>query len=157
VAYITVGTGVGGCRIVNGRIDEYAAGFEPGFQIIDLTGDSCPTCALPLYLENYISGTAVRARYGKNPAEIDDPAILDELARGLAYGLNNAIVHWSPDIVVLGGGMITGKNPIPLERIRFHLSSVLKIFPRVPAVEISVLGEKSGLLGAWECLSQQGA
>lgn len=154
VGYITVGTGIGGCRIVNGRIDEYASGFEPGFQIIDLTGDPCPTCALPLYLETYVSGTAVKARYGMDPAQIDDPAIRDELARALAYGLNNTIVHWSPDIIVLGGGMIMGENPIPLERIRFHLAAVMKIFPRIPPVEKSALGEKAGFYGALEFLAQ---
>jgi len=36
VAYITVSTGVGGAKIVNGKIDEYAVGFEPGKQIIDI-------------------------------------------------------------------------------------------------------------------------
>ena len=35
VAYLTISTGVGGARIVDGAIDEKSVGFEPGHQIID--------------------------------------------------------------------------------------------------------------------------
>ena len=38
VAYLTVSTGVGGTRIVDGKIDANTYGFEPGHQIIDLNG-----------------------------------------------------------------------------------------------------------------------
>ena len=56
VAYITVSTGVGGARIVNGKIDEHAIGFEPGKQIIDM--DSNKT------IEDMISGKALQERKG---------------------------------------------------------------------------------------------
>ena len=32
--YMTISTGVGGCRLVDGRIDKSARGFEPGWQIL---------------------------------------------------------------------------------------------------------------------------
>lgn len=35
VAYITVSTGIGGARIVDGRIDKSSSGFEPWHQIIN--------------------------------------------------------------------------------------------------------------------------
>ena len=38
VAYITVSTGIGGVRIVGGKIDVSTYGFEPGHQIIDADG-----------------------------------------------------------------------------------------------------------------------
>src|SRR6185437_2466030 len=41
VGYLTIGTGVGGTRIVNGRIDQNALGFEPGHQTIDINGPLC--------------------------------------------------------------------------------------------------------------------
>lgn len=55
VMYMTVSTGVGGARIVNGEIDEHALGFEPGTEIIDMQHT----------LEELVSGRAVEERFGK--------------------------------------------------------------------------------------------
>ena len=35
VAYMTVSTGVGGVKVIDGKIEETSIGFEPGYQIID--------------------------------------------------------------------------------------------------------------------------
>ena len=51
VMYYTVSSGVGGARIVDGRLDTAHVGFEPGHQIIV---DSEKKNG---YLESYISGT----------------------------------------------------------------------------------------------------
>ncbi len=147
VAYITVSTGVGGARIVNGKIDENALGFEPGHQIINFDGQ-------PERLESYISGMAFEKKYGKKPYEITDEKIWDETAKILAYGLNNTIVHWSPDIVVLGGSMMK-KIGIPIERARFHLKNILKIFPELPLIEKASLGDIGGLYGALTFLKKR--
>lgn len=154
VVYMTVSTGVGGTRIVDGEIDIGALGFEPGHQIIDADGTLCPGCkSIPSYLERLVSGSAIEKRYRKKPAEIDEPAVWDEVACFLAYGLNNTIVHWSPDVVILGGSVM---KSISLERVRFHLRRVLKIFPEVPLIENAVLGDFGGLYGALYLLLRKG-
>jgi len=146
VAYLTISTGVGGARIIDGAIDESAAGFEPGHQIIDPDNTLCPTCE-GNDLEAYVSGTAVEKRYGKKPFEIHDAAVWDELAKFLAYGLNNTIVHWSPDIIVLGGSMMREVG-IPLEAVKKHLTDILKIFPTLPEIKKAELADFGGLYGA---------
>ncbi len=146
VVYMTISTGVGGVRIVDGEIDPSAMGFEPGHQIIDVDGTLCPDCrSIPLYLERLVSGSALEVRYRKKASEIDDPAVWGEVARFLAYGLNNTIVHWSPDIVILGGAVM---NRIPLDKVRSSLAEILRIFPEPPLIEDSVLGDFGGLYGA---------
>ncbi|MEK7090785.1 MAG: ROK family protein, partial [Patescibacteria group bacterium] len=142
VAYITVGTGVGGARIVNGAIDANAMGFEPAYQIIDADGTMIPGHRR---LGRYISGAALEERYGTAPAEIKDPAIQEKLSLWLAIGLNNMIVHWSPDVVVLGGPVM---NIIPIKRVRFHLQKTLKSFMQPPPVKGALLGDTGGLYGA---------
>lgn len=140
VAYITVSTGVGGARIVNGKIDERAIGFEPGKQIIDLdTGKT---------LEEMISGRSMIERTGKHPKEVSEPEIWSEYARVLAVGLNNIIVEWSPHCLVLGGSMMTGEPAIPLEETQKHLREILKIFSELPPVKKGELGDFGGLYGA---------
>ncbi|HEB13653.1 MAG TPA: ROK family protein [candidate division CPR3 bacterium] len=148
VAYITVSTGVGGARIVGGKIDASSMGFEPGHQFIDAGGSLCPDCKDPKDLDSYVSGSGVKARYGKEAYEIDDAAVFEKLAELLAYGLNNTIVHWSPDVVVLGGPMITGDPAIPIESIQKHVSEILHIFPNPPPIVKAKLDDVGGLYGA---------
>jgi glucokinase len=156
VAYITVSTGVGGVRIVDQKIDASAMGFEPGHQIIDAGGalHQSSVGGSGIDLEGYISGTAISERYGKKPYEITDEKFWDEMARLLAYGLNNTIVHWSPDIIVIGGSMMK-KIGIPIERVRAHLKGILRIYPELPLIEHSLLGDIGGLYGALHFIKQQ--
>ncbi len=156
VAYMTVSTGVGGARIVNQEIDLSIMGFEPGHQIIDASGMLCKNtvCGTGLDLEGAVSGSAITARYGKKPYEITDPIFWDEMARVLAYGLNNTIVHWSPDIVVIGGSMMK-EIGIPIDRVRAHLRGILQIFPELPLIEKATLGDIGGLHGALAFIKQK--
>lgn len=146
VAYLTVSTGVGGARIVDGKIDRASLGFEPGHQVIDPDNTLCPTCE-GNDLEAYVSGTSIEKRFGVKPYEIHDDAVWDELAKFLAYGLNNTIVHWSPDIVVIGGSMMK-EIGIPIPAVRKHLAQILKIFPEGPLIEKAQLGDFGGLYGS---------
>lgn len=149
VAYITVSTGVGGTRIVDGRIDRGRSGFEPGHQIIDLSGAlACEGCDGRGHLEGYISGSAFEKRYGKKPYEVMEPQAWEDAARILAVGLTNVAVFWSPDVIVLGGSMIVGNPAIGLERVRDHFANMLTIFKTPPLVLKAQLGDGGGLHGA---------
>jgi len=139
VAYITVSTGVGGARIVGGKIDERAIGFEPGNLIMDINTRKT--------LENMISGKALQERTGKYPKEMTDQTVWDEFAKILAFGLNNIIVEWSPNVVVLGGSMITGNPSIPIDKTEKYLKEILKIFPELPIIKKAELGDFGGLYG----------
>lgn len=155
VAYITVSTGVGGTRIVNGEIDQNTYGFEPGHQIIDPVGILCSVCGTPGRLEGYVSGMAFEHRYHKKPRKVTDPEVWEQEAKWLAYGLNNTIVHWSPDIVVLGGSMITKKPGISIKRVHHHLKKILLIFPELPRLAKAELGDVGGFYGALVLLKQK--
>ena len=149
-AFLTIGTGFGGVRIVNGAIDRSDFGFEPGHQIIVPGGEPCG-CGGAGHLESYVSGTGIERRSGKKPAHITDPAVWEEVAQYLAIGINNIIVHWSPRLVVLGHTDIMKK--ILLERVREHVASFLKITPP-PNIVLSKLGDRGVLYGALALLKQ---
>ncbi len=140
VAYITVSSGVGGVRIIDGKIDERAIGFEPGKQIIDIERK--------LTLEDLISGKSLEKREGRHPREISDQNVWEDLAYKLAVGLNNIAVEWSPDIIVLGGSMIVGDPAISVELAEKNMKEILKVFPKFPVVKKAELGDFGGLYGA---------
>ena len=141
IAYLGIGTGVGGARIVEGRIDEKAYGFEPGHQILGI--DKAAQT-----LEEYISGSGLKKRYGSEAREIQDTAVWEEAARVLAYGIYNTILHWSPEAVVLGGSVITGEPGISLSKVGLELSLLPLPFSSMPSLEKAILGERGGLEGA---------
>ncbi|MBI3671423.1 ROK family protein, partial [Candidatus Azambacteria bacterium] len=152
--YITVSTGVGGARIVNGKIDANRFGFEPGHQIIDFEEAHCSFCSTKGELEDYVSGKSLMEKFKKRPEEIKDEKVWRELATTLAYGINNVIVFWSPDVVVLGGSMMN--NPgISAEDIKLHLKDTLTIFPEYSDIKLASLGDIGGLYGALELANQK--
>jgi glucokinase len=143
VVYLTVSTGVGGARIVDGKIDENAFGFEPGHHFID--GNNT--------LETLISGTAVEAKYGCKPKEITDPSVWDDLAHKLAIGLYNVSTFWSPNIIVVGGSMMN-EIGIPIDSVFQYLQSLPQVQPAWPKVRHAELGDSCGLYGALARLQQ---
>lgn len=147
IAYITVSTGVGGARIVNGKIDEKAVGFEPGHQILDIASGKT--------LQDLVSGKSLEIATGKHPKEIEDREVWQKLAVELAVGIHNTLVHWSPDCLVLGGSMIVGNPCIPLDAVESHLKSTLKIYPEIPPIKKAELGDFGGLHGALAYLKNQ--
>lgn len=154
VAYVTVSTGVGGVRIVQKKLDEVALGFEPGKQIIDADKTLCPDCAGNT-LEHYVSGMHVEARFGTPPYEITDEKVWHQLSEFFAIGLLNTIVHWSPDIVVLGGSMVLGDPALFLDDIRQYIAKQLTVFPEVPRITKATLGDTGGLHGGLAYLREQ--
>jgi predicted NBD/HSP70 family sugar kinase len=70
------------------------------------------------------------------------------VAKDVVVGLTNVTVLWSPDVIVLGGGVMQkGKIPFPL--LRPQLQKHLKI--SAPLIRRAALGNAAGLWGgaAW--------
>ncbi len=149
VAYIAIGTGVGGARVVNGELDKNSLGFEPGHQIILPEGTLC-NCGGKGHLETLVGGFYLERAHKQKAENIKDPEIWNEVAKYLAIGLNNTIVHWSPDIIVLGGSVT---NSIPVDKVNDYLKEFCTIFPNPPEVVKGTLEQDAGLYGALKLLS----
>ena len=158
VTYITISTGIGGVRIVDGKIDVNIYGFEPGHQIIDADGSIYPgfnpenTGDSKGEFESLASGFAIAKRWGKLPFDLNDEGAWEHIHWLIAQGLCNTILHWSPEIVVLGGG-VSESGKLDLEKIKNHLRTVLTVFPDLPVIRKAELNDLSGLYGAIAYLS----
>lgn len=144
VAYLTVGTGVGGARVVDGALEPHTKDSEPGHKIYEINGAAQE-------LETLVSGSAFEKIYGRPPAEITETQLWLDAARYLALGVHEAIISWTPDVVVLGGSMITKPRAIPLNEI---ISETQKLFElensekKLPPIIKAKLGDESVLCGA---------
>jgi fructokinase len=159
LVYITVGTGIGVGYIVNGRPlhglihPEGGHAFIPHDRTIDPFPGVCPyhgDC-----MEGLASGPAMAARWGK-PAETlsDDHPGWDLEAKYLAYMISNLILNFSPQCIVLGGGVPQHNGLI--EKIRSNVKQQINGYVRSPRVLEQIdryivppaLGNRAGVMGA---------
>ena len=157
--YLTIGTGIGGGGMVNGRLLHGLVHPEIGHVRIphDLTTDPfagiCPfhgDC-----LEGLASGPAMAARW-LQPAEQlpPDHAGWTLEARYLAFALVNLICTVSPERIVMGGGVMSSGQLFPV--IRQRVLELLNNYVRAPQLLHSIddyivppwLGPSAGVLGA---------
>jgi predicted NBD/HSP70 family sugar kinase len=140
VAYIAVGTGVGGVRIVNGAIDTAAIGFEIGHQLLSHEGS-------PIEFEQLVSGSALFKRYGKTALALMYDPVWEQVTKDFSVGLYNTILHWSPDTVVLGGS-VCSPGGIEVENVAKSLAAINTVLPSLPHITYATLAGVSGLKGA---------
>jgi fructokinase len=149
--YVTVGTGIGGGGVVNGRVLHGLVHPEMGHVRLphDRAADPFPgTC--PYHgdcLDGLASGRALRERWGA-PAETlppGHPAWALEVEY-LALGLASIIGVLSPKRVVVGGGVM--QQPTLLPRVRRRVGELLAGYVRAPEILPPALGAEAGVLGA---------
>jgi fructokinase len=160
--YITVGTGVGGGAVANGRIlhgllhPEFGHMRIPHDRAADPFGGICPyhgDC-----LEGLASGEAIRQRWGRPGEELTGPAAWETEAEYLALALVNVVCMLSPQRIIIGGGVARQPTLLPLARRRVR--ELLGGYLRAPeltdpeAVDRFIvpprLGGNAGVIGAIE-------
>ncbi len=135
VAYITISTGVGGVRIVDGKIDKSTYGFEIGHTIIDNHHD----------VESLISGGALERKYGKPSHEVHDVALWEKVNHFAGIFGANTIMYWSPSIIVYGGPVM---NDLHIETIEKEAKAFLYMYEKTPLFARGTLKDFGGLYGA---------
>ena len=158
VILLTLGTGVGGAAVVDGRLLRGHLGRAGHFGHISLDPRGpADIVRTPGSLEMAIGECTLLDRSGgrfRSTAELlaaDDPAarsIWSESVRALACGLVSLINVLDPERVVLGGGMIAAGDRL-FTPLRAELDT-LEWRPHGRAVELvpAAAGEYAGALGA---------
>ena len=154
-----LGSGVGGVVVIEGRVHfgHAGTGGELGHQTLLPDGPPC-TCGNRGCLEALTKADAVAAACGTPTAEEavtaardGDRRALDGLAqigRWLGIGIANLVVAFTPDRVILGGG-VSGAGELLLAPIRDEVRARVHVTD-LDAVEILIaeLGTWAGAIGA---------
>lgn len=142
VFYITISTGIGGIYVVNGKIDENTQDAEVGHMLLEYKGDS-------VVWEKFASGKAIVKKFGKKAAEIDDPEAWKEISRNIAIGLYACIASYTPEAIVIGGGV--GAH---LDKFKLYLDAALKKYENpiitIPPVLQAQRPEEAVVYGCFE-------
>jgi glucokinase len=168
--YITVGTGIGGGIILDGKLYRGVDGAHPevGHQVIDPTGPQC-SCGFRGCWESLAAGPAMAAwfkshlpadyphRQGTNAKKICDLAqhgdivaqkAIDHEAFYLGLGLANLINLFAPDAIVLSGSVMKSA-PLFLPRIHEVIRSGCRFVPAEKTqLTLASLGDDTNLIGA---------
>lgn len=154
--YVTVGTGIGGGAIIDAETVKGSRHPEMGHvmlrhhpQDVDFEG-VCPVhrdC-----LEGLASGPAIKARWGVSLSDLDrDHVAHDIIAEYLAQFCQNMIALYSPQRIILGGGVMQTNGL--LDKIRHYATVRAGSYFGVNAGAIIMppgLGTLSGIAGAFE-------
>ncbi|MGP6145792.1 ROK family protein [Jeotgalibaca sp. A122] len=159
--YLTVGTGVGGGAILNGRILEGIGHPEMGHLLVkphenDHYAGSCPyhgNC-----LEGMAAGPSIDGRLNKAGKDVDPQ---DEVWDFIAYYLGQAIVAYTvmlrPERIVMGGGVM--KVPGLLDKVKTSFETLLGDYVPVPPLDdylvLPKLADDAGITGAIILANQQ--
>lgn len=156
--YITIGTGVGVGVYVNGGLMHGLVHPEAGHMLLakhpeDTYEGKCPyhrTC-----LEGLAAGPAIEARWGRKGAELSEKAEVWELeAFYIAQAVANYILAYSPQKIILWGGVMHQENLFPMVRAKVQemLSGYIShemILDKIDDYIVKpALGEDPGILGA---------
>jgi fructokinase len=152
--YLTVGTGIGGGAIANGKVVQGLSHPEMGHIYIrrhpnDPYGGKCPyhrDC-----LEGLAAGPTIEERWGKKAQELKYQKEVWEMeAYYLAQALVQYILILSPQKIILGGGVMKQSQLFPI--IRQYVKDLLNGYVELPDLESYIvppgLGDNSGITGA---------
>ncbi|GAB4266457.1 MAG: ROK family protein [Candidatus Promineifilaceae bacterium] len=163
--YLTIGTGIGGGAMVNGRLLHGLIHPEMGHIALphDWEADPFPG-ECPYHgdcLEGMAAGPAIEARWGVKGQDLppEHPAWEVE-SHYLALALRTFICTLSPQRIILGGGVMAQPHLFPL--VRQKTLAALNGYVQSPAILEQIdsyivppgLGNRAGVLGAL-ALAQQ--
>lgn len=155
---LTLGTGVGGAIILDGKLFTGHQGAAGELGLITLNPDG-PVCNSGNQgsLEQYASVQAIRRRTGKEPAELGEMAkngdkyaleFWQSYGRDLGIGLASLIYVLTPEAIVIGGGVSASAE-------FFFPAAMAEIERRVLASSraglqllVAELGNQAGMVGA---------
>jgi predicted NBD/HSP70 family sugar kinase len=142
VLYVTVSTGIGTGIITNRQIDPELADSEGGEIMLEHKGKVQKW-------EDFASGKAIVKQYGKRASEITDEKTWKVIAKNIAIGLFDLITFIQPDVVVLGGGVMTH-----LDRFDDLLMKELKHFETpvtpIPPIKQAQRPEEAVVYGCYD-------
>jgi len=157
--YVTVGTGIGGGVVAEGKLLHGLLHPEWGhIRVLIHPDDPMPEGICPSHgncLEGLASGLAMETRWGIPSRELPDEHVAWRIeAYYLAQLCATAVLALSPEVIVLGGGVMNTECLFPM--VRAETQGLLGGYIRHPAVLDGIdgyivppgLGGNSGVVGA---------
>lgn len=172
VFYLTIGSGIGGGLIIDGKIyhgrvpGEVEVGHLRLTKAGDTLEDRCsgwavnktvrtvieqhPGCLLSQLSKDRHGPEAILLKPALEKEDAIAKKIMKDVADDLSFALSHVIHLFHPDVIIIGGGLSLLGNHL-LEPVQYGLEAyVMKAFLPPPVVKLALLGEDVVPLGAIE-------
>lgn len=154
---LTVGTGIGGCLILDGKIHRGASGHAGEIGYMPFETDKFEAIASTSALvekslesypdKNLDNGKKIFDAIDKG--DEDAKKLVDKMTDILARGISNIMLIANPELILIGGGISEQKekfiDPI-IEKVKTYVPENIFESTKIKATK---LGNKSGLYGAY--------
>ena len=171
IVFLTIGTGVGGALILNGKLygGYHNRGTELGHIIVDANGSECTCGTARGCLEAHVSVSALLKKYkslfaGESmcPANVDGRYVVERYLENqpeaietmedhfhyLSLGIASFINVFAPQKVIIGGG-ISEAGDFYIDRIReLAMKTAMRETSEFTTIDRASLGNKAGFMGA---------
>ena len=163
ILFLTLGTGIGGNILLNGKIVDNPEYQELGHTIIKENGIQCK-CGKKGCFERYgsilvfknkiierlglsydISGPDLREQIKIHQEKVED--IIEEYINDLCLGLSILINKFNPDIVVIGGGFAR-YDYLLLEPLKERIKGMELLHNKDIIIQTAKSGNDAGIIGA---------
>lgn len=159
VIYITIGTGVGAGIYIEGKLLHGMLHPEAGHVLIQKRSDDTYKGKCPYHkvcLEGMAAGPALKERWGMDAFLLKDKReVWDLEAYYIAQALTNYILTLSPELIILGGGVMHQEQLFPL--IRSYVKEMLNGYLKTEELEDlehyivpASLKDNQGIMGCLE-------
>lgn len=151
--YLTLGTGIGGSLVMDSKIIHGILNLEMGHMRVPhepFPGSYKGSCKFHGdCLEGIASGYAMADRYNKKPEENTDNKAWNNEAVYIASAVNNLMLTFGPELIVLGGGLTKHESLIPSIRneVKQNINNYLD-FPDLDQYIVGSSSDMNGVLGA---------
>lgn len=148
--YITVGTGIGGGVVVDGKALNAKPHAEIGHMLVPRLDDYSGCCSFHgACLEGLASGSAIGARWGIPAPELGpDHEAWDLEASYLAMMVQNLVACYAPERIILGGGVMEQDFLLEMVREKFVKSAAGYWQPDESLLVTPAMGNQAGITGA---------
>ncbi|MBD5393706.1 MAG: ROK family protein [Lachnospiraceae bacterium] len=163
VIYITIGTGVGAGIYIEGNLLHGMLHPEAGHVLMRKRNDDTYEGKCPYHkacLEGLAAGPAIEERWGVSARELKDRAeVWDLEAYYIAQALTGYILTVSPEMIILGGGVMHQEQLFPM--IRSYVKEMLNGYIKTEEIDDldhyivpASLNDDQGIMGCLELARQ---
>jgi fructokinase len=151
--YLTIGTGIGGSVIINGRPFYGSEHLEIGHMRVPhepFEDGFAGTCSFHKdCLEGIASGPAMEQRWRTKAQDISSESAWELEADYVGMAINNLIMTLRPELFILGGGVMNHEGLI--ESIRLYVQKNVNSYLKLPSLDAYIVAASSpdnAVLGA---------
>ncbi len=163
--YLTVGTGIGGGGLINGKLLHGLVHPEMGHICIPQHSEDTYLGSCPYHSKNNLyncfeglaSGPAVEERWGQSPQSLsNDHKAWDLEAYYISMALASYICTLSPQRIIIGGGIMKQERLIMLirDKVKKILNNYIRSSEIIDSIQDYIVlpkqGDNAGVLGAFE-------